>query len=628
MNGKLLSEDLIESILDKVSRKKRVRLKLAGNGRISLERPLPYVLVYRFPPDRNDAGTIKLVLGESSYIVAPRENYDHKLFVHLIKKLAKHSVKEYGSFLIIEIWSGNTAENKFILKGPEKGAESTIETFKKEFKNIQNIYPEAEIAVDHTNQRHPEGFAALMSAHELKELGCLLTGIEVPNIFTNPKTGELYPVFFRTLRSRFSSVLRKAIYNFIRVQTTFDIEHYYVLGRTTIDRAVWHIDARLAEIEQSYEFLLLVSPINSEKAWWKYKKDNFEKEPQFHYRLLPVDPDILKKKLYKLNIHKVDDPALTFLFRDKRDELDKQITLLDERGTRDFLYTSIRLYKGVEEDLLKVAEGILAAVPPEEPSKGTKDIFTGSRYVDAQGFKRKAEEEFSHYKSIFPPFNSKIQVRNDLTGLMVSQGNLYIPKSLKLDPDRVDALIHHEVGTHVLTYCNGKAQPLKQLYCGLADYDELQEGLAVLAEYLSGGLNRDRMRLLAARVVCAHDIIDGASFIEAFRKLRTQYGFRGKTAFGVTTRTYQGGGFIKDVIYLRGLVKLMHHLREGGALEPLFIGKIAEKHIPIINELRQRGILRPIPLLPRYLNTERAQERLELVRNGLMVTSLIEKEVA
>jgi hypothetical protein len=76
----------------------------------------------------------------------------------------------------------------------------------------------------------------------------------------------------------------------------------------------------------------------------------------------------------------------------------------------------------------------------------------------------------------------------------------------------------------VLTYYNGRAQPLRQLYTGLAGYDELQEGLAVLAEYLADGLDASRMRVLAARVVAAHSVEHGATFTDTFRMLtRSRY---------------------------------------------------------------------------------------------------------
>ena len=211
---------------------------------------------------------------------------------------------------------------------------------------------------------------------------------------------------------------------------------------------------------------------------------------------------------------------------------------------------------------------------------------------------------------------------------MVSKGQVLIGESFKVPTNRVEALLHHEVGTHVLTYYNGKAQPLKQLHNGWANYDELQEGLAVLTEYLTGGLTRGRLRLLAARVVAAHSLVEGADFCDTFHELNHVYGFDLGTAFDVTARIHQGGGCTKDIIYLRGLIRLLKYLKEGGDIEPLFVGKIAEKHIPLMEELRYRKILKPIPVYPRYLQQEEAISRLKKARQGLSVYDLLSEGLA
>ena len=40
---------------------------------------------------------------------------------------------------------------------------------------------------------------------------------------------------------------------------------------------------------------------------------------------------------------------------------------------------------------------------------------------------------------------------------------------------------------------------------------------------------------------------------------------------------------------------LLDYLRDGGELEPLFVGKIAADHVPIIGELQWRKVLRDPP---------------------------------
>ena len=90
-------------------------------------------------------------------------------------------------------------------------------------------------------------------------------------------------------------------------------------------------------------------------------------------------------------------------------------------------------------------------------------------------------------------------MRDDISELMVSFGRLLIPEAAAFRADRVEPLLHHEVGTHVVTYQNGARQPLKMLTVGLPGYDETQEGLAVLAEYLTGGLDPRRLSACSRR---------------------------------------------------------------------------------------------------------------------------------
>jgi uncharacterized protein (TIGR02421 family) len=184
------------------------------------------------------------------------------------------------------------------------------------------------------------------------------------------------------------------------------------------------------------------------------------------------------------------------------------------------------------------------------------------------------------------------------------------------------------VGTHVLTYFNGKAQPFQQLYTGLAGYEELQEGLAVLAEYLVGGLSKSRLRLLAGRVIAARCLVDGASFVDTFRVLTKSYRFKQHTAFVITARIYRGGGLTKDAVYLRGLVGVLKYIGRGGTLEPLYVGKIAANHIPIIQELQLRQVLRPVPLYPRYLQNPETAEKLQRLKQGVSPLELVERKKA
>jgi uncharacterized protein (TIGR02421 family) len=188
---------------------------------------------------------------------------------------------------------------------------------------------------------------------------------------------------------------------------------------------------------------------------------------------------------------------------------------------------------------------------------------------------------------------------------------------------RAEALIAHEVETHILTYANGRQQPFHLLYCGMGDYDALQEGLAVFAEYLVGGLTGARLRVLAARVDAARRLIRGADFLQTFRALQETWGFEPRTAYTISMRVYRGGGLVKDAIYLRGLVELLDYLKADGQLEPLFAGKISAEDVGLVRELQERRVLEPTPCMPTFLGRPEVKKRLAFARGARSVLDLL-----
>ena len=90
-------------------------------------------------------------------------------------------------------------------------------------------------------------------------------------------------------------------------------------------------------------------------------------------------------------------------------------------------------------------------------------------------------------------------------------------------------------------------------------------------------------------------------------------------------KRYRGGGLTKDAVYLQGLVKLLKYLEQDGEIVPLFVGKIATDHVPVIQELQWRKVLRAVPLRPRYLDFPETAEKLKKLRRGYSVLDLIER---
>jgi uncharacterized protein (TIGR02421 family) len=159
-------------------------------------------------------------------------------------------------------------------------------------------------------------------------------------------------------------------------------------------------------------------------------------------------------------------------------------------------------------------------------------------------------------------------------------------------------------------------------------YDELQEGLAVLAEHLVGQLSRPRIRTLAARVLAAHTVLRDATFVDTFRELTRGHGVDRRSAFTIAMRVHRGGGYVKDAVYLRGLVRVLEYVGSGRPLRPLWVGKISTRDVPFVLELERRGILSPPPLVPRFLDRPTGQARLERIRAGATVWDLLRRSAA
>ena len=233
------------------------------------------------------------------------------------------------------------------------------------------------------------------------------------------------------------------------------------------------------------------------------------------------------------------------------------------------------------------------------------------------------KKELEFYKKQHSDLPASVEIRDDVPGVLVSNGNLIIGKDRRVLANRAEALLSHEVGTHILTNYNGAAQPFRQLSAGLPGYDELQEPLAVLSEYLVGGLSNRRMRTLAARVLAVHWMVEGAPFAEVFKNFTKNFNLDKEIAFSITMRVFRGGGFTKDVVYLRGLISLLDHLLHGLDLELLYIGKFGLPYLPIIRELLWRNVLVPAKLKPHYFQSEEALNRLEKIRKGISVLELV-----
>ena len=362
------------------------------------------------------------------------------------------------------------------------------------------------------------------------------------------------------------------------------------------DRAV---DRALADLASGFRFLLDLTPVDLPGLREQFEADG--RPPTFRYDDLPDDPAVATQRLREVRMGDVTDPTLASLLLAKQREMALELEMLGCRGSRGFLALSIELYGAVSSELLATAETILREVPPPPPQEGP--------WLGAAAVARAAQVELDRYRAFAPQLESHVEVREGSTGVMVSNGDVLIAPTCSVPVERLQALLHHEVGTHVVTHVNGAHQPLRVLAGGLAGYEETQEGLAVLAEHLVGGLTSARLRQLAGRVVAVHLMVEGVGFADVHGAL-VGHGMPHGQAFIACVRVFRSGGLTKDAVYLRGLLEVVDHLGAGGDIDTLVLGKLPLTAAPLVEDLRQRGVLHDALLRPRYLDDPTARDRL------------------
>lgn len=627
-SGPKLDDRLIATVTQRLVANQRVRRTLPDGGRLNIDRQLPFLIVHRPAHEGGDQGLGDFVRSEAAYLISPRHRRYRTKTRELGTAIVRTLSEIFGGFLVIELWAGpppsaSTPNGQppppaFRVVTPRAFAHSpAVDQLVASLKRVELYKQRAQVELVVGGRLAPRDHAPLATVAEMRTANTCVLGVEIAPVYLDPSTGEAYPIAIRHLARRVSRALRQACFEFARSETIARPRHYQSLGTRAFNRAAWDVDAALADIAASFDILLYVTPTNGDAAFRRFKSSRFERLPELYYRPRDVDLSAMKRRLHGIDPERVDDPTLAHLFREKKAELDLELSLLLERENRRFLPLSVALYGQVRDDLVATAEGLLADIPTSGRSAG--------RGVRAELFAQRAHEELAGYRRAYPPFTTDVHLRDELTSLMVSNGQLLVGRHMTFPPERVEPLIQHEVGTHIVTHQNGLAQPLKLLAVGLANYDELQEGLAVFAEYLAAGLTPLRMRTLAGRVVAARMLVDGAEFVETFRSLCERYGFGERAAWQIALRLYRGGGYVKDSIYLRGLQSVLDYVANGGHLETLLVGKVATEHAPIIEELQRRRVLNPAPLRPAYLDDPDAQERLDRARQGMRLLDLVER---
>lgn len=606
-------ERRLNFILSAIKAKEPFHVQIPDVGKLVFSKIVPCIFIYRPQVGAKDKMLSNLAKSQLASIIIQQNNAD---VVTLLRKIAGAIQEQFGSCLFVEVWSGlpDQTTDVSILVG-QKGILPLAEYMHK------NLQTEAQDIVSEIQKLkelpHPPGCDRILSLKESLDKSIYLIGMSVRKSY-QLSNGDYLPILLRHYRESLGKILLRVFFEYVRLFTDQNPATFRFNLRKEITPNVFDIDKALTTESQRFDFLLLVTPVNVPEAWESFRKSRFSKTPVFQYRPMPIDPDLVKRNLYNLRIEDIYDPTIAYLFRDKRRELDEMMSMLADRNTEDFMHGSLQVFGNVSDNLLQIAQSILTVI-----AHNTVPTSRAEKKINAKEFAQLAREEIAYLSSQAPDFHTTVRVRSDISGVMVNRGVLNIGADYQISPERAPALIQHEVGTHIATYFNGKAQPLQLFSLGVPGYEQLQEGLAVFAEYLIGGLSNQRLRILAGRVIAVRNMLMGHSFMDTFALLMEDYLFGEEMSFNITMRVYRGGGLTKDALYLQGLIELISYIKKGQDLKLLTVGKIREDYIPIIQDLIQRGYMNMPVITPRYLNGAYG-EQLDFIKNEGSIFKLIQ----
>jgi len=335
-------------------------------------------------------------------------------------------------------------------------------------------------------------------------------------------------------------------------------------------------DSTLASIDKELLFIKYLKPSNLVEERARVSADR-KYNPVFQYGELRFDAEEIEKKLYSAI---EDRTPLGILLEKKRRHLLLILRLLRARGK--------------PEDFTRISAELFGRKTCDLPAKKNECL-------SAEEVKEKLEESLKKYALD----NWTVSVRQRLVSdCTVGGNNIYIKEGAIFEPYHVQALIAHEIETHVLTSENGNNQPYAILRRGCANYLDTQEGLAIFSQNRVLPENHEK-RFNAAKNVLGVNFGLSHSFAETRDYLEEELGYGSEKAVTQAIAIKRGlsdtsgsGGFTKSLVYFRGQRSVEKYATNGGDLRRLYLGKISIEDLGLIEELPDLN--EPL-ILPEYL---------------------------
>ncbi len=309
------------------------------------------------------------------------------------------------------------------------------------------------------------------------------------------------------------------------------------------------------------------------------------------------------------------DHAVTLWLGRICDTLETTVALLQTRGTTDFHRHSKTLFGQPTQLMIDGKTRVLDLAVHMDSSLADLDfeklVVEGYQENYSAGeFARALRPRLSkHFGDDAPAVKV---VPNLSAKALAGATRIRIRKGARFTRRDVDQLLQHEALVHVATALNGRRQEnfpiLGRAHAGTT---EVQEGLAVFAEMISGAMDPRRFRRLADRVIAIEMAVGGADFKEVYDFYRPRVD-SGEQAYENARRIFRGGviaggaPFTKDMVYLNGLLRVHNYMRSvvklgrADLIRIAFTGKLDIEDLPAMAYLAGKGELTAPKFMPAW----------------------------
>lgn len=345
------------------------------------------------------------------------------------------------------------------------------------------------------------------------------------------------------------------------------------------------LDEGLASLVKGVDILDAVAPSNFKDAKELFFENACRKDPVFQYKKGELDVFQRKRALFNLPVDEIADVDLQELYISIINSYVDKIDQYASVNTHKFLYDSFRYYGEPHDKDVKNAKFILHL--PDEQEDEPAEFDANAIITLLKSFAER--EGYEHEVRLEPAM---------IANALVSGTTIKVNSQAKVSEMEANALAHHELGVHLVTTLNARAQPLKILALGSPVNTMTQEGLAILNEYLAGCLSLRRLKVLALRVMAVNSLKEDKAFRHTFALLHDGYGADADLAFTITARVYRGGGFTKDYLYLRGFREMLNAYEQEESFVNLLAGKVSLDQLGLVTRLIEKGYLNA----PKYVS--------------------------